>query len=719
MFRKTLLVASFLGASLLNAPVVFAQQKPSIYGDQVKADVKLNYVYTLEEALARARAEKKLIFFNCFADWAVPCHGMNKHVFSDQGFADYMNRTFVNLFIDVSDREQAALVKRYNIQKFAHFLILNAQGDVVHRIVGGKKLPDFQKDVQLALSDKTSLAGTMARYAAGKTSKSDLLNLLHALQLADDQERFTQVATQYLGQIKKADYAKAENWFIISRQLTDTDSDLFTYFTEHKADFVKENGVQKVNNLLEHLFYARLAAQAAGTEPYQADELLNQYLAMQKAALPDSSLCYRLHQLAKLRGERQYDALIDYMEREGGRLGQERVALALTFDFPEQSEAQKKRTVTYLRNLAQSEPESVAKHLNAFADRLERYDGITFENSSFAEALAKAKAEGSYLFLDAYTSWCGPCKQMAKDVFPRPEVGRAFTQNRLLAIKMDMEKGEGPAVAKRYEISAYPTMLILDGEGNVVKRIVGARPTARFIQDVSHLPRPEYGYDKVKAAYNNGDRTPNIVYYYARLAADAGDLKQEAAAELLDEMYRSLSDEAFCSPSASEFVAAVRSTRHPVFERLVQLYPTRDAAQRATFSGLMANAVLNDLNAQQQPLSAEECSTWHTRLTTATAQTPDAPIAIVARFLSHVRSKDHKTILGFYTQSLPKCTDSALRLRIDRMLLSLLADAPRDLLNQAVDYMKSAQQSIATTAPEHAKEYLSLTSRLAEMALSK
>ena len=43
-----------------------------MYGDRVKADVKLNYVYTLDEALARARAEKKPIFFNCFADWPFP-----------------------------------------------------------------------------------------------------------------------------------------------------------------------------------------------------------------------------------------------------------------------------------------------------------------------------------------------------------------------------------------------------------------------------------------------------------------------------------------------------------------------------------------------------------------------------------------------------------------------------------------------------------------------
>ena len=77
----------------------FAQ---SMYGDAVKADVKMKYVYSFEEALKKAKEENKLIFFNCFADWAVPCHSMNKLVFSDQEFADWMDKHFVNFFIDVT-----------------------------------------------------------------------------------------------------------------------------------------------------------------------------------------------------------------------------------------------------------------------------------------------------------------------------------------------------------------------------------------------------------------------------------------------------------------------------------------------------------------------------------------------------------------------------------------------------------------------------------------
>ena len=48
-------------------------------------------IYSFEEALKKAREVNKPIFVNCFADWAVPCHGMNQLVFSDQQFADWMD----------------------------------------------------------------------------------------------------------------------------------------------------------------------------------------------------------------------------------------------------------------------------------------------------------------------------------------------------------------------------------------------------------------------------------------------------------------------------------------------------------------------------------------------------------------------------------------------------------------------------------------------------
>ena len=65
-------------AFVLLLGVVVSVKAQSIYGDKVKTDVKMKYIYSFEEALKKAREVNKPIFVNCFADWAVPCHGMNQ-----------------------------------------------------------------------------------------------------------------------------------------------------------------------------------------------------------------------------------------------------------------------------------------------------------------------------------------------------------------------------------------------------------------------------------------------------------------------------------------------------------------------------------------------------------------------------------------------------------------------------------------------------------------
>ena len=55
--------------------------------------------------------------------------------------------------------------------------------------------------------------------------------------------------------------------------------------------------------------------------------------------------------------------------------------------------------------------------------------GIAFYDGTWDEILAKAKKEHKMIFLDAYTSWCGPCKMLVNQTFPQPEVGIFFNSN--------------------------------------------------------------------------------------------------------------------------------------------------------------------------------------------------------------------------------------------------------------------------------------------------
>lgn len=66
---------------------------------------------------------------------------MNQLVFSDQQFADWMDRHFVNLFIDITTNEGRPLATKYNTLQMAHYIVLDQDGNLIYRIVGGHQLP--------------------------------------------------------------------------------------------------------------------------------------------------------------------------------------------------------------------------------------------------------------------------------------------------------------------------------------------------------------------------------------------------------------------------------------------------------------------------------------------------------------------------------------------------------------------------------------------------
>ena len=93
--------------------------------------------------------------------------------------------------------------------------------------------------------------------------------------------------------------------------------------------------------------------------------------------------------------------------------------------------------------------------------------GIEFFHGTYEEALQKAQAEGKQIFVDVYTSWCGPCKMMAKNVFTRQEVGDYYN-NKFVCLKLDAEKESSHAFFKHYQANGYPSFFWLDARGNLL-----------------------------------------------------------------------------------------------------------------------------------------------------------------------------------------------------------------------------------------------------------
>ena len=85
--------------------------------------------------------------------------------------------------------------------------------------------------------------------------------------------------------------------------------------------------------------------------------------------------------------------------------------------------------------------------------------GIEFFHGSWDEAIEEAKKQEKIIFVDAYAIWCGPCKRMAKNVFPDEKVGEFYNKH-FINMKLDMERGEGLKFRKKYPVSAFPTLFL-------------------------------------------------------------------------------------------------------------------------------------------------------------------------------------------------------------------------------------------------------------------
>lgn len=147
--------------------------------------------------------------------------------------------------------------------------------------------------------------------------------------------------------------------------------------------------------------------------------------------------------------------------------------------------------------------------------------GIEFFHGTWEEALMKAKTEDKIIFVDAYTTWCGPCKNMAANTFPDPEVGKLFNAN-FVCMKIDMEKEMGLEFRKKYTVTAYPTLFFIDYDQVEVQKSVGAKqPPALIALGESVIAK----YDKsakYAVAYEAGDRSYQLVYDYVAALNKSG-----------------------------------------------------------------------------------------------------------------------------------------------------------------------------------------------------
>jgi thioredoxin-related protein len=188
-------------------------------------------------------------------------------------------------------------------------------------------------------------------------------------------------------------------------------------------------------------------------------------------------------------------------------------------------------------------------------------EALTFIRENFGEAMQKARAENKLVFIDAYTTWCGPCKMMDKETFSDDDVA-AFFNEKFVNLKLDMEKGDGQTIQLRYKIAAFPTLLFLNADGEVIHKALGFQDAEQFLAIGKTALSGDQTFATWTTRYNKGEREPKFLKEYAEKLSEAYDDRRFAVAE----EYLATQTDLFSLPNldfSMRFTEGVASPRFP------------------------------------------------------------------------------------------------------------------------------------------------------------
>lgn len=141
--------------------------------------------------------------------------------------------------------------------------------------------------------------------------------------------------------------------------------------------------------------------------------------------------------------------------------------------------------------------------------------GVNFEpdGTTLTAAAAKAKKENKLVFVDCYTQWCGPCKKMARDIFPDAKVGQ-YMNLRFVNLKIDMEAKYAEGLSKEWQVSGYPTFIIFNADGKEIGRFMGGSDADGFIRRVEEKSAVDAAANSLEERWNNGERGDDFLKEY-------------------------------------------------------------------------------------------------------------------------------------------------------------------------------------------------------------
>jgi tetratricopeptide (TPR) repeat protein len=153
---------------------------------------------------------------------------------------------------------------------------------------------------------------------------------------------------------------------------------------------------------------------------------------------------------------------------------------------------------------------------------------VQWRHESFDQVLQLAQQDNKFVFIDFFTTWCGPCHKLDKETFPDPSVGKLL--NAMLPVEYDAEKGAGLELAKKFKVRAYPTLIVLGPDGKEIDRHLGYMPPAEFVATIEGFTKGVGTTADLQAQLEKDPDNSDLLYRLGMKYADAGRADEATAA---------------------------------------------------------------------------------------------------------------------------------------------------------------------------------------------
>ena len=322
-------------------------------------------------------------------------------------------------------------------------------------------------------------------------------------------------------------------------------SDDFNLILANLPKFEKNIGKEKLDEFLYQSYSSALSRYMYGRKTEGLPALADLKTQIDALNIEQKQELLDLYELADIAVAKDTKRFVDLFEQkaEAGNMDEFTPLLSVAWQLGENlTKEDYSRMVVALEKLQgkMEENDNMKSYVEmmAYSFQKKAHVGTMFEELTFEQALEKAKKMRSMLFIDCYTSWCGPCKMMTSKVFPQEKVGDFM--NQFICVKYDMEKGEGPELAEKFGVRAYPTFVILNWDGTLRHKLVGGGDADGFIERVKEAFDDNKALGTLQAKYDGGNREKEFLAQYTQALLGVYDLN---AAKVAEELFNVLTDE--------------------------------------------------------------------------------------------------------------------------------------------------------------------------------